>query len=206
VTALASGVVAILRAASAQHFARITETLLENGVRAIEVTLTTPGAVGAITELAEAFGNDAVIGAGTVLTADQAERCVDAGAKFLVSPGAAPDVVAAARIAGVAAYPGAFTPTEVLQAHHGGATAVKLFPASVLGPRFVRDLRGPLPEIEFLPSGGIGIDEVAAWIHAGAKAVGLGGPLLGSAVRDGPDAALADRARRVLAAVAEGRA
>jgi 2-dehydro-3-deoxyphosphogluconate aldolase/(4S)-4-hydroxy-2-oxoglutarate aldolase len=202
---VAGGVVAILRADTTRHFAAITESLLAQGIDAIEITLTTPDAVAAVAELGAAFGADALIGAGTVLTAEQADACVQAGARFLVSPGAAPAVVAAAARADVAVYPGAFTPTEVLRAHESGAQAVKLFPASVLGPGFVRDLRGPLPDVLLIPSGGIRITEVADWLRAGAAAVGLGGPLLGRAAQDGPDAQLADRARQVLAAVAEAR-
>ena len=146
-----------------------------------------------------------MIGAGTVVTADQAEACIAAGAAFVVSPTASPDVTATARIAGVAAFPGALTPTEILAAHQGGAAAVKLFPASAVSPRFITDLHGPFPEIQIMPTGGIGIDNITGWLHAGAAAVGLGSPLIGAAAVDGVDRGLVDRARRAVAAVAAAR-
>jgi 2-dehydro-3-deoxyphosphogluconate aldolase/(4S)-4-hydroxy-2-oxoglutarate aldolase len=202
---IAAGLVAVLRAPSAKHFDAISDVLLDAGVRIIEVTLTATDALEAITRLSERFGAAALVGAGTVMTADQAEACFDAGAAFVVSPTASPDVIAAARIAGIAAYPGALTPTEIVTAYRAGAPAVKLFPASSVSPRFIKDLHGPCPQIPIMPSGGIGIEEVPAWIHAGAAAVGLGSPLIGRAAAEGPDAALAKRARRAVAAVTAAR-
>lgn len=202
----AGGLIAVLRAPTARHFPAITDTLVRTGVRAVEVTLTTEGALPCIRELAAAYGEEVVIGAGTVLTADEAEACIDAGAAFLVSPTTAPDVVPAARIAGVAAFPGAFTPTEVLTAYRAGASAVKLFPASAVTPRFIAALHGPLPEVPIIPTGGIALADIAAWIGAGAAAVGLGTPLIGAAGTDGADQALADRGRAAVAAVAAARA
>jgi 2-dehydro-3-deoxyphosphogluconate aldolase/(4S)-4-hydroxy-2-oxoglutarate aldolase len=201
----AGGVVAVLRATSAEHFAAVTDALVRTGVRAIEITLTAPTALRSITELAAEYAADAIIGAGTVLTADQAEACIDAGAAFLVSPTASPDVVAAAQVAGVAVYPGAFTPTELLAAHRTGADAVKLFPASAVGPGYLKDLRGPLPDIAVMPTGGIAITDIGDWIAAGAVAVGLGTPLLGDAVRRGVDPGLVSRARQAIDAVAAAR-
>jgi 2-dehydro-3-deoxyphosphogluconate aldolase/(4S)-4-hydroxy-2-oxoglutarate aldolase len=200
----ATGVVAILRAPTAAHFPRVVDTLLTAGVRIVEVTLTTPGAVASIAGLTRSFGEQAIIGAGSVITADSAEACFEAGARFVVSPTAAPDVVAAARVAGIAAYAGAMTPTEALAVHMSGAS-VKLFPASAVEPGFITELHGPLPDIEVVPTGGITIESAGAWIRAGAAAVGLGGALLGTAGVDGDIAGLRDRARRVLAAVAEAR-
>lgn len=201
----AIGVVAILRAPTAKHIEAAAETLVRAGISAIEVTLTVPGALASIGRLTKTFGHEALIGAGTVLTADQAEACLDAGAVFLVSPTASLDVIAAARIANVAVYPGAFTPTEILATHRAGASAVKLFPASAVGPRFITDIHGPLPDIAIMPTGGIGIDDVGAWIKAGAAAVGLGGALLGHAGTRGVDDGLAARARRALDNVAAAR-
>jgi 2-dehydro-3-deoxyphosphogluconate aldolase / (4S)-4-hydroxy-2-oxoglutarate aldolase len=199
------GVVAILRASTAQHLEAVAETLIQAGISAIEVTLTVPGALATIARLSKTYGHGALIGAGTVITADQAEACIDAGAIFLVSPTASLDVIAAARIAGVAVYPGAFTPTEILATHRAGASAVKLFPASAVGPRFIADIHGPLPDIAIIPTGGIAIDDVEMWIKAGAAAVGLGGALLGDAGTRGADEGLAARARRALDGVAAAR-
>lgn len=200
----ATGIVAILRAPTAAHFPRLVETLLAAGTRIVEVTLTTGGAVDAIAGLTRAFGEEAIIGAGSVITADNAEACIEAGARFVVSPTAAPDVVAAARVAGVATYAGAMTPTEALAVHMSGAS-VKLFPASVVEPGFITELHRPLPDIEVVPTGGIAIEDVGTWIRAGAAAVGLGGALVGTAGADGDTAGLRDRAVRALEAVAEAR-
>jgi 2-dehydro-3-deoxyphosphogluconate aldolase/(4S)-4-hydroxy-2-oxoglutarate aldolase len=201
----AIGVVAILRAPTAAYFPRIVDTLLAAGTRVIEITLTTPGGIEAVAGLTRAYGDEAIIGAGSVITADHAEACIEAGARFVVSPTAAPDVVAAARVAGVAAYAGAMTPTEALAVHMSGAAGVKLFPASAVGPTFITDLHGPLPEIEVMPTGGITVESLGGWIRAGATAVGLGGALLGAAGVDGDVTGLADRAVRALNAVAEAR-
>jgi 2-dehydro-3-deoxyphosphogluconate aldolase / (4S)-4-hydroxy-2-oxoglutarate aldolase len=200
-----AGLVAILRAGSAAHFPAIADTLVGAGVRVIEVTLTTPGALDAMHALTERLGGDAIVGAGTVMTADQAEACVGAGAAFLVSPVVAPDVIATGRIADIAVYPGALTPTEVVSAHRAGASAVKLFPASAVAPRYIADLHGPCPGIPIMPTGGIALGDIGTWLRAGAAAVGLGTPLIGTATADGADRGLAERARRAMAAVAEAR-
>jgi 2-dehydro-3-deoxyphosphogluconate aldolase/(4S)-4-hydroxy-2-oxoglutarate aldolase len=113
--------------------------------------------------------------------------------------------MATARIAGVAMYPGALTPTEILSAHRSGAAAVKLFPASAMSPGYLKDVRGPFPGIPVIPTGGVGVEDIPSWLAAGAAAVGLGTPLLGGSLADGPDAALAERARRAVAAVAGAR-
>jgi 2-dehydro-3-deoxyphosphogluconate aldolase / (4S)-4-hydroxy-2-oxoglutarate aldolase len=201
-----AGLVAILRSASIRHYAAAVELLVATGVRAVEVTLTAGDAVTAIKELAQAYaGTDVVIGAGTVVSSDQAEACIEAGAAFLVSPAVTPDVMATARIAGVAVYPGAMTPTEILSAHRSGASAVKLFPASAMSPRYLKDIRGPFPGIPVIPTGGIAVEDIPSWLAAGSAAVGLGSPLFGSSLTDGPDAALSERGRRAVAAVAEAR-
>lgn len=201
-----AGLVAILRASSAKHFGAITDALVNAGIRAIEITLTTPEALASIAILTASYGDDAIIGAGTVMTADEAEACIEAGASFLVSPTASPDVIATARIAGIAAYPGALTPTEIVTAFRSGAPAVKLFPASAVSPRFITDLHGPCPEIPIMPTGGIAIEGIGTWLRAGAAAVGLGTPLIGAATREGVDRDLNERARRAVAAVQESRA
>ncbi|MFB8774915.1 bifunctional 4-hydroxy-2-oxoglutarate aldolase/2-dehydro-3-deoxy-phosphogluconate aldolase [Streptomyces broussonetiae] len=199
------GVIAILRAPTAAHFPAIAETLLNAGIHALEITLTTRGALRCIRDLTAAYGPDALIGAGTVLTGSQAQECADAGAAFVVSPVVAPDVVRTARAAGMAAYPGALTPTEIHAAYRTGAPAVKLFPASAVSPRYLSDLNGPLPGIPLIPTGGISLTDIPEWITAGASAVGLGTPLIGAAAAEGVDGGLADRGRRALAGVCEAR-
>jgi 2-dehydro-3-deoxyphosphogluconate aldolase/(4S)-4-hydroxy-2-oxoglutarate aldolase len=201
-----AGILAILRSATTQHYLAAAELLVSTGIRVVEVTLSAADAVASIKQLVQAYdGTDVLVGAGTVISSDQAEACIDAGVAFLVSPAVTPDVMATARIAGVAVYPGALTPTEILSAHRSGASAVKLFPASAVSPGYLKDIRGPFPGIPVIPTGGVDLDDIPSWFAAGAAAVGLGSPLLGNSLADGPDAALADRARRAIAAVAAAR-
>lgn len=197
-----SGIVAILRAQTADGFAAVADVLVGAGIAALEVALTSRGAIDAIAGLRRQVPEDVAIGAGTVLTADEAKAAVDAGATFLVSP-----VLDRALVGGFAVpfYPGAFTPTEVFAAHRDGAPIVKLFPASAVDPRYIKDLHGPLPGVRLMPTGGVGIGDVASWLTAGAVAVGLGGPLLGDAASGGSLTALTDRARRAADAVAFAR-
>lgn len=197
-----SGVVAVLRAPTADSFAAVADVLVEAGVTAIEVTLTSRGAIAALAGLRRQLPPSAVIGAGTVLTADDAKASVDAGAAFLVSPLFDPELGGSF---GVPFYPGALTPTEIHAAHRSGAALVKLFPAATVGPRYIKDVHGPLPDVRIMPTGGIDIADVATWLGNGAAAVGLGGPLLGDAATGGSLTALAERARRAADAVAFAR-
>ena len=197
-----SGVVAVLRAPTADSFAAVADVLVEAGVTAIEVTLTSRGAIAALAGLRRQLPPSAVIGAGTVLTADDAKASVDAGAAFLVSPLFDPELGGSF---GVPFYPGALTPTEIHAAHRSGAALVKLFPAATVGPRYIKDVHGPLPDVRIMPTGGIDIADVATWLSNGASAVGLGGPLLGDAVTGGSLRSLAERARRAADAVAFAR-
>jgi 2-dehydro-3-deoxyphosphogluconate aldolase / (4S)-4-hydroxy-2-oxoglutarate aldolase len=201
-----TGVVAIARSASTARICAAVDTLLTSGITCIELTMTMPGAVDAIAMLVKQFGASACIGAGTVLTRDQARACIDAGAAFLVAPSAVPEVVDVALADGVPCLPGALTPSEVVAAWQAGAAAVKLFPASIGGARYLHDIRAPLPDIPLVPTGGVGIDDVAGYLKAGAVAVGLGSPLFGDALADGDLGELASRAARLLRAVSEARA
>jgi 2-dehydro-3-deoxyphosphogluconate aldolase/(4S)-4-hydroxy-2-oxoglutarate aldolase len=200
-----AGLVAVLRASVSRHLEAVAHDVVVAGIRIVEVTLTTPDAVPLIKRLHAQLGRDALVGAGTVVTLEQAEACIDAGADFLVSPTTSLDVVATARIAGVAAYPGAFTPTEILTAQRSGVSAVKLFPAASVGPGYLRQIRAPLPDIAIMPTGGIALTEVEAWLRAGAAAVGLGTSLSGRACEEGTDPTLKDRARIALDGVAAAR-
>jgi 2-dehydro-3-deoxyphosphogluconate aldolase/(4S)-4-hydroxy-2-oxoglutarate aldolase len=197
-----SGVVAVLRAPSAHGFAAVANVLVESGITAIEVTMTCEGAIDAIAGLRRQLPERVAIGAGTVLTADEAKASVDAGAAFLVSPVLDRGLAGAF---GVPFYPGALTPTEVYTAARDGAPLVKLFPASAVRPSYLKDLHGPLPGVRLMPTGGIAIGDIAAWLSAGAAAVGLGGPLLGDAASGGSLTALGRRARRAADAVAFAR-
>ena len=197
-----SGIVAILRAPTSDGFAAVADVLVGAGITALEVTLTSHGAIDAIAGLRRQLPESVAIGAGTVLTADDAKASVDAGAAFLVSP--VLDVSLVTNSA-VPFYPGTSTPTEMYGAHKAGAPLVKLFPAAGLGPRFLRDVRGPLPQINVMPTGGVKIEDIADWLLAGAKAVGVGSPLVGDAATGGSMKALAARARHAVSAVAFAR-
>ena len=176
----------------------IPEGLVHVGV----VAIAEDRALAALTAAArDAQGTPLEIGAGTVLTIAAAERAIDAGASFLVSPYVEPELIEWAAERGVPFIPGAFTPTEILGAWRGGAPAVKLFPASVAGAAFVREFRGPFPHIPLLPTGGVTIDTAPDFIRAGAIAVGLGSWLIG----DGEPTGVADRASGVVRAVADAR-
>ena len=194
--------VAILRASDAGRFLEVGRVLYEAGVRGIEVTLTSEGALEAFGRLREELPGDALLGVGTVRSVADAELAAAAGAGYLVAPDLRPEVVGWAVERGLPVVPGALTPTEVAAAWAVGATAVKVFPVSAVGgPAYVEAVRAPLPEVPLVPTGGVGIDDIGAYLDAGAAAVGLGSPLLGDAGDpDGDLAALADRARRAVAA------
>jgi 2-dehydro-3-deoxyphosphogluconate aldolase/(4S)-4-hydroxy-2-oxoglutarate aldolase len=195
-------VVAILRAAGAERFLEVGRVLYEAGVRAVEVTLTSEGALEAFGRLREALPGDALLGVGTVRSVGDAELAVEAGATYLVAPEFRPAVVGWAVEREIPVVPGALTPTEVAAAWAAGATGVKVFPVSAVGgAAYVKAVRAPLPEVPLVPTGGIGIDDIGAYLEAGAVAVGLGSPLLGDAGDPHGDlAGLADRARRAVAA------
>jgi 2-dehydro-3-deoxyphosphogluconate aldolase/(4S)-4-hydroxy-2-oxoglutarate aldolase len=195
-------VVAILRARDAARFPEVGRVLYEAGVRAIEVTLTSAGALEAFGRLREALAGDALLGVGTVRSVGDAEQAVAAGASYLVAPDCRPDVVGWAVERELPVVPGALTPTEVAAAWAAGATAVKVFPVSAVGgPTYLTAVRAPLPEVALVPTGGVALDDIGAYLAAGAAAVGVGSPLLGDAGDPGGDLdALADRARRAVAA------
>ncbi|MFF1251790.1 bifunctional 4-hydroxy-2-oxoglutarate aldolase/2-dehydro-3-deoxy-phosphogluconate aldolase [Pseudarthrobacter sp. NPDC058329] len=193
----ATRVVAVLRASHASEYSPIIEALQRGGVLSIELTLSTPGVWDELPRLQERFGDALEIGIGTVTAAAEAETALDLGAAYVVTPVTDPDIISACVRRGVPIYPGGLTPTELHAGWKLGATAVKVFPASTVGAGYVSQLRGPFPDIQVIPSGGVDIDDVPAWIQAGALAVSLGGPLLGDAFNGGDLQELAARARRV---------
>jgi 2-dehydro-3-deoxyphosphogluconate aldolase / (4S)-4-hydroxy-2-oxoglutarate aldolase len=203
--ALSAGarVIAVLRAEHASIYPPVIEGLVTGGVRLIELTLTTRGVVELLPRLRSEFEHVAEIGVGTVTRADEAEAVLDAGAQFLVTPTLTPQVIAAAVGRGVPVFPGGLTPTELFTGWSAGATAVKVFPASSVGPGYIAQLRGPFPDMQLIPSGGVGIDDAPGWITAGALAVSVGGPLLRDAFDGGSLQQLADRSRRVTSLVDE---
>jgi 2-dehydro-3-deoxyphosphogluconate aldolase/(4S)-4-hydroxy-2-oxoglutarate aldolase len=174
-------VIAVIRASTANDYPRIILALVAGGIRAVEVTLTTPGTLEVLADLRAGLPEEVYVGVGTVRSARDARIAMENGADFLVSPHTDREIVSAARERDVPVFPGALTPTEVNLALQSGATAVKLFPAGATTPELAKQLLGPFPELSFLPSGGISLEDVAPWLSAGALAVCVGGPLVGTA-------------------------
>lgn len=177
--ALAQRVVASIRASSYDEAAACADTLLSAGLTAVGISLTTPFALEAITTMVREVGDDAVIGAGTVLDAPSARMAIDAGARYLSAPNLDPEVVRTAHRYGIPVFPGVATPGDVVRALELGADAVKLFPASAVSPAWIRDIRAALPQAPLIPAGGISADAVPDWIGAGAVACSLGSGLTG---------------------------
>lgn len=169
---------AVVRARSREQALPLSRALLAGGVSAIEITMTTPGAIEAIREVALALGPEALVGVGTVLDRATAEAAVAAGARFVVTPICRVELVAAAHAAGVPVMLGAYTPTEAQLAHEAGADYVKLFPAEGLGPAFIKSLRAPLPHLRIVPTGGVDLNTMEGFFKAGCPAVGVGSSLL----------------------------
>ncbi|MCA4134128.1 bifunctional 4-hydroxy-2-oxoglutarate aldolase/2-dehydro-3-deoxy-phosphogluconate aldolase [Arthrobacter sp. M4] len=196
-------VVAVLRAQHAMDYSPVIDALRDGGVLSIELTLSTPGVWEELPRLRQRFGDAVELGVGTVTTVGEAVTALDLGAAYIVTPVTDPEIVTVCTQRGVPVFPGGLTPTELHSGWRLGATAVKVFPASTVGPGYVSQLRGPFPDIQVIPSGGVEIDDVPGWIRAGALAVSLGGPLLGDAFKGGSLRTLTERARRVRGLVDE---
>lgn len=167
------GIVAILRADSLEKCLEIARELYEGGIRVIEVTFTVPDAEKAISALCKEF-KDALIGAGTVLSAEQCKRAIEAGAKYIVSPHLSEEINEVCRKAGVPYMPGIMTPTEYVKAKSMGCEVVKIFPGDVLKPTFIKSMKGPFPDFKAMPTGGVSLENVEEWFNAGAFAIGVG--------------------------------
>ncbi len=173
------GIIPIIRAPSADAVMPVAEALLQAGLPVVEITLTVPNAIDAISAVAKRFSGKLLVGAGTLTDAETARRAVEAGAEFIVTPCLVPEVIEAAHRANVAVLPGALTPTEVFEAFRLGGDMVKVFPAqSVGGAAYLRALRGPFPHIPLVPTGGVTLDNIAEMFKAGAAAVGVGTELI----------------------------
>jgi 2-dehydro-3-deoxyphosphogluconate aldolase/(4S)-4-hydroxy-2-oxoglutarate aldolase len=173
-----TGVVAIIRLTDAAHLRSVADALTDGGVRAIEVTMTVPGAVSHIEELTASLPSQVIVGAGTVLDAETARQVILAGAKFVVGPVFRPAVIEMCHRHDVPVMPGCFTPTEILTAWEAGADVIKVFPATALGPGFFKDIHGPLPQVRLMPTGGVTRENAGDWIKAGAVAIGVGTALV----------------------------
>jgi 2-dehydro-3-deoxyphosphogluconate aldolase / (4S)-4-hydroxy-2-oxoglutarate aldolase len=200
------GVVAVIRLKDPAKLRAVVGALADGGVRALEVTMTVPRAVEMIRELAPTLPDGFLLGAGTVLDAATTHAVIDAGATFVVGPVFRPDVISACHERGVPAMPGCFSPTEILAAHEAGADIVKVFPATMLGPQYIRDVRAPLPQVKLMPTGGVTVDNAGDWIRAGAVAVGIGSALVDTkAIEEGRFDVIAANARKVVANVSAAR-
>jgi 2-dehydro-3-deoxyphosphogluconate aldolase/(4S)-4-hydroxy-2-oxoglutarate aldolase len=207
VTAIeACGVVAVIRLQDPEKLRVVIDALGAGGVLAIEVTMTVPGALDLIEQVAPALSREFVFGAGTVLDPETARLAILAGARYVVSPVFNPAILSVCHRYDVAAIPGCFTPTEILAAWEAGADIVKVFPATAVGPGYFKDLHAPLPQVRLMPTGGVTLENTGDWIRAGAVAVGVGTALLErKALEAGDYAALTARARRFVEAVGAAR-
>ncbi len=202
----AVGVVAVIRLQDPEKLRGVIDALADGGVRALEVTMTVPRAIPLIEQIAPSLPAEFALGAGTVLDPETARAAILAGARFVVGPVLNPAVIDLCHRYDVAVLPGCFSPTEILAAWQAGADIVKVFPATALGPAYFRDLRGPLPQIKLMPTGGVSLENAGAWIAAGAVAIGAGTALVDrKAVESGDHAAITERARRFVDAVRVAR-
>ena len=202
------GLVPVIRAESPEAAGQAIDAIRAGGVPILEITMTVPGAVGLIADVARRYGKDAVVGAGTVLDPETARACILAGACFVVSPSLNLETIACCRRYGVAVLPGALTPTEVVAAWQAGADMVKVFPAgNVGGPKYIKALKGPFPQIEMIPTGGVSLTTAADFLKAGACAVAVGGELVDAkTIKEGKYEVFEERSRQFLEVVAKARA
>ena len=201
------GIVPVVRAATVGDATRAVEAICAGGIPIVEITMTVPNATAVIAQVVRYFGSSALVGAGTVTTAEQARLCVDAGAEFIVSPGLSLAVLSVAQASGKLAIPGALTPTELMNAHTSGAKLVKIFPCgNVGGPKYLRSLKAPFPSAALIPTGGVNVSNAAEFIAAGAFALGVGADLVSeAALRDGNLAKITQTARELVQAVRSAR-
>jgi len=201
------GLVPVVRAASPDEAMLAIDAIREGGITVFEITMTVPGAVGAIAELAKRYGDTAIVGAGTVLDPETARACILAGAQFLVSPSLNVDTIALCRRYSVPVMPGALTPTEVLAAWNAGADVVKVFPCGALGgASYIKSLKAPFPQIELMPTGGVSTKTAVDFIKAGSVALGVGADLVDTkALREGNAKLVTEKAREYVKLVKEAR-
>jgi 2-dehydro-3-deoxyphosphogluconate aldolase/(4S)-4-hydroxy-2-oxoglutarate aldolase len=202
------GVVPVVRTSTADAAVKAIEAMYRGGIRAAEITMTVPGALKALERVADQFGDQIVLGAGTVLDPETARACMLAGAQFFVTPSLNLATIEMAKRYSKAIFPGALTPTEVLAAWQAGADAVKVFPCGAVGgAKYIKALRGPFPQIEMIPTGGVNLDTVGDFLRAGACAVAVGGELIDpKTIQEGKYEVFEERAKQYLAAVSKARA
>jgi 2-dehydro-3-deoxyphosphogluconate aldolase / (4S)-4-hydroxy-2-oxoglutarate aldolase len=202
------GIIPVVRASSADEAIQVVEAIRAGGVSLLEITMTVPGAVQVIETLVKKFGDSAIVGAGTVLDAQTASACIDAGAKFMVSPALNLETIAFCGKHDIAVMPGALTPTEIVTAWNAGADFVKVFPCGAMGgASYIKSLKAPLPQIELVPTGGVTLTTAASFIQAGAAAIGVGADLVDvKAIRAGEAQKVTAAAQAYVATVRSARA
>jgi 2-dehydro-3-deoxyphosphogluconate aldolase/(4S)-4-hydroxy-2-oxoglutarate aldolase len=202
-----AGVVPVIRTNTADQALKAIDAIYRGGIRAAEVTMTVPGAIRVLEKIADEFGDKLVLGAGTVLDPETARACMLAGAEFFVTPNLRISTIEMCKRYSKVICPGALTPTEVVTAWESGADVIKIFPAdSVGGAKYIKALKGPLPQIEMIPTGGVSVETAGAFLKAGACAVAVGGELVNTMlIQDGDYEAIEQRARNILAAVQKAR-
>ena len=202
------GIVPVVRTSSAESAVKAVEAIYNGGVRAAEITMTVPGAIKALEKVADQFGGKIVLGAGTVLDPETARACMLAGAEFFVTPALRLSTIEIAKRYSKVICPGALTPTEVLTAWEAGADIVKVFPCgNVGGAKYIKALKGPFPQIEMIPTGGVNLETAGDFLKAGACAVAVGGELVdGKSIKEGRYEVIEERARQYLAVIAKARA
>jgi 2-dehydro-3-deoxyphosphogluconate aldolase/(4S)-4-hydroxy-2-oxoglutarate aldolase len=201
------GIVPVVRAKTVEEAIRAVEAICAGGIPILEITMTVPNAVSVIRQVVREHGSVALIGAGTVTTSEQAAQCIDAGAQFLVSPGLSVPVMTMAHSRAVLAIPGALTPTELMHARDSGAQLIKIFPCGNLGgPKYLRSLKAPFPDVVMIPTGGVNASNAADYIASGAFALGVGGDLVDlTALRAGDLAKVTQAARALVQVICEAR-
>jgi 2-dehydro-3-deoxyphosphogluconate aldolase/(4S)-4-hydroxy-2-oxoglutarate aldolase len=200
------GIVAVIRLQDGSKLRAVVDALAEGGITALEVTMTVPRAIELIGKIAPTLPSGFLLGAGTVVDPDTARAAIRAGARYIVSPVFRPAVIEASHVEGAAAMPGCFSPTEILAAWDAGADVVKVFPATALGPSYFKDLRGPMPQVRLMPTGGVSLENAGEWIRAGAIAIGVGGALVDpKLVAAGNFDGITERARRFVERVRQAR-
>lgn len=202
------GIIPVVRASSGDEALAAVEAIKAGGLSVLEITMTVPGAIGIIEQIAKRYGDEVLVGAGTVLNAETAKDCLQAGAQFVVSPALNLETIAYCRDAGCAIMPGALTPTEVVTAWTAGADMVKVFPCGAMGgASYIKSLRAPLPQIDLVPTGGVSLTTAASFIEAGAAAIGVGADLVDiKAIRAGESERITETTRAYIEAVRNARA
>jgi 2-dehydro-3-deoxyphosphogluconate aldolase/(4S)-4-hydroxy-2-oxoglutarate aldolase len=202
------GIVPVVRAATTKQALQAAEAVCAGGIPIVEITMTVPGAIELIEQLSKTVASDILVGAGTVTDADTAQRCIDAGAEFLVSPGFDSETVKLANRVGKLIIAGGLTPTEVITAWKAGSDLVKIFPCGTVGgAKYIKALKGPLPHVPMVPTGGVNLNTAAEFIQAGAAALGIGGELISaSALQSGNTKDIVENARKFVTIVRDARA